>query len=392
MSIKEQLAAAKARLAELEQPVADGDAEAIEQAEAALAEVAELEEKLAEAERKDSVLAALKATAPTTADNSKEKPMHTLGEYALKHLDLTAIRSGAAKTAGTEYGFKAYTDPQVSQTVQTYSTDVADQGLRDLAVRNAFGAEQISGNAITFFTLGAKEDNSAPSPKGVNEAAAKPQFHIVEGTVTKALTKVAGWFYETDELLEDNPYLASALDNRGLYELDAAVEDNLLTTLAATSGIGAKTYTNGTNVNPDVILDAIMAVKEDTRFNADTIIINPTDYAILRKLKTASGSNEYVGGGFFYGPHGNGQVTIQPGIWGLNTIVTPNVTAGTVLVGAFKQGATVVTKAGEGARIEIHRGDHDDAIYNRVTVVVEERLALAVRYPKAFVKITEAAA
>ena len=73
------------------------------------------------------------------------------------------------------------------------------------------------------------------------------------------------------------------------------------------------------------------------------------------------------------------------------TIVTPNITAGTVLVGAFKQGATVVTKAGEGARIEVHTGDHDDAIYNRVTVVVEERLALAVRYPKAFVKITEAA-
>ena len=390
MSIKEQLAAAKARLAELEQPVADGDAEAIEQAEAALAEVAELEEKLAEAERKDNVLAALKAAAPTNA-NSKENTMPTIGEYALKNLDLTAIRNGAAKTAGTEYGFKAYTDPQVSQTVNTYSTDVADQGLRDLAVRGLFGAEQISGNAITFFTLGAKEDNSAPSPKGVNEAAAKPQFHIVEGTVTKALQKIAGWFYETDELLEDNPYLATALNNRGLYELDAAVEDYLLTTLAATSGIGAKTYAHNGNVNPDVILDAIMDVKKDTRFNADAIIINPTDYAILRKLKTASGSNEYVGGGFFYGPHGNGNVAVQPGIWGLETIVTPNVTAGTVLVGAFKQGATVVTKAGEGARIEVHTGDHDDAIYNRVTVVVEERLALAVRYPKAFVKITEAA-
>ena len=389
MSIKEQLAAAKARLAELEQPVADGDAEAIEQAEAALAEVAELEEKLAEAERKDNVLAALKAAAPTNA-NSKENTMPTIGEYALKNLDLSAVRSGAAKTAGTGYGFKAYTDPQVSQTIQTYSTDVADQGLRDLAVRNAFGAERISGNAITFFTLGAKEDNSAPSPKGVNEGAAKPQFHIVEGTVTKTLQKIAGWFYETDELLEDNAFLASALDNRGLYELDAAVEDYLLTTLAATSGIGAKTYAHNGNVTPDVILDAIMAVKGDTRFNADTVIINPTDYAILRKLKTASGSNEYVGGGFFYGPNGN-PVAVQPGIWGLNTIVTPNVTAGTVLVGAFKQGATVVTKDGDGARIEIVTGDHDDAIYNRVTVVVEERVALAVRYPKAFVKITEAA-
>ena len=382
MTINERLDAAKAALVEAK------DADDAEALTAAIAEFKAATEAKEQADEADSLIKSL-------SNPKEEKPMDstieakTIGEYALKNLDLTAIRNGAAKTAGTEYGFKAYTDPQVSQTVYTYSTDVADQGLRDLAVRNAFGAEQISGNAITFFTLGAKEDNSAPSPKGVNEAAAKPQFHIVEGTVTKALQKIAGWFYETDELLEDNPYLASALNNRGLYELDAAVEDYLLTTLAATSGIGAKTYANGTSVNPDVILDAIMAVKEDTRFNADTIIINPTDYAILRKLKTASGSNEYVGGGFFYGPNGN-PVTVQPGIWGLETIVTPNVTSGTVLVGAFKQGATVVTKAGEGARIEVHTGDHDDAIYNRVTVVVEERLALAVRYPKAFVKITEA--
>ena len=383
MTINERLDAAKAALVEAKD--AD-DAEALSNAIAEFKAATEAKEQADEA---DSLIKSL-------SNPKEEKPMDTIteaktiGEYAIKNLDLTAIRNGAAKTAGTEYGFKAYTDPQVSQTVYTYSTDVADQGLRDLAVRGAFGAEQITGNAITFFTLGAKEDNSAPSPKGVNEAAAKPQFHIVEGTVTKPLQKIAGWFYETDELLEDNPYLASALNNRGLYELDAAVEDYLLTTLAATSGIGTKTYTNGGDVTPDVILDAIMAVKGDTRFNADTIIINPTDYAILRKLKTASGSNEYVGGGFFYGPSGN-PVTIQPGIWGLNTIVTPNVTAGTVLVGAFKQGATVVTKAGEGARIEVHTGDHDDAIYNRVTVVVEERLALAVRYPKAFVKITEAA-
>lgn len=383
MTINERLDAAKAALVEAKD--AD-DAEALSNAIAEFKAATEAKEQADEA---DSLIKSL-------SNPKEEKPMDTIteaktiGEYAIKNLDLTAIRNGAAKTAGTEYGFKAYTDPQVSQTVYTYSTDVADQGLRDLAVRGAFGAEQITGNAITFFTLGAKEDNSAPSPKGVNEAAAKPQFHIVEGTVTKPLQKIAGWFYETDELLEDNPYLASALNNRGLYELDAAVEDYLLTTLAATSGIGTKTYTNGGDVTPDVILDAIMAVKGDTRFNADTIIINPTDYAILRKLKTASGSNEYVGGGFFYGPSGN-PVTVQPGIWGLNTIVTPNVTAGTVLVGAFRQGATVVTKAGEGARIEVHTGDHDDAIYNRVTVVVEERLALAVRYPKAFVKITEAA-
>ena len=383
MNINERLEAAKAALVEAK----DGeDADALQSA---------IDEfKAAEAAKKsaDEADQLIKSLGTVKENTPMEETPKNLGEFAAKNLDLAPVREGAAKSAGTNYGFKAYTDPQVSQTVYSYSTDVADQGLRDLAVRQLFGQEQISvGNALNYFVLGAKEDNSAPSPKTVNQAAAKPQFHIVEGTVTATLQKIAGWFYETDELLEDNAYLASALNNRGLYELDAAVEAYLLSTLQAVSGIGTDTYAHNGDVDPDTILDAIMAIKSDTRFNADAIIINPTDYAKLRELKTASGSNEYVGGGCFYGPHGNGPAAVQPGIWGLNTVVTPNITAGTVLVGAFKQGATVVTKAGEGARIEVFRGDHDDAIYNRVTVVVEERIALATRYPKAFVKITEAA-
>ena len=383
MNINERLEAAKAALVEAK----DGeDADALQSA---------IDEfKAAEAAKKsaDEADQLIKSLGTVKENTPMEETPKNLGEFAAKNLDLAPVREGAAKSAGTNYGFKAYTDPQVSQTVYSYSTDVADQGLRDLAVRQLFGQEQISvGNALNYFVLGAKEDNSAPSPKTVNQAAAKPQFHIVEGTVTATLQKIAGWFYETDELLEDNAYLASALNNRGLYELDAAVEAYLLSTLQSVSGIGTDTYAHNGDVDPDTILDAIMSIKNDTRFNADAIIINPTDYAKLRELKTASGSNEYVGGGCFYGPHGNGPAAVQPGIWGLNTVVTPNITAGTVLVGAFKQGATVVTKAGEGARIEVFRGDHDDAIYNRVTVVVEERIALATRYPKAFVKITEAA-
>ncbi len=381
MTINERYEAAKAALAEAK------DMEDADALQSAIDEFKAAEAAKKSAEEADDLIKSL----GTVKENTPmEETPKTLGEFAMKNLNLDAMRAGNAKSAGTGFGFKTYTDPQKSQTVYSYSTNVGDV-IRDLEVRDAFGAEQISGNAHKYFILGAREDNSAPAPGAVNEAAAKPQFHIVESSATATLQKIAGWFYETDELLEDNPYLASALNNRGLYELDAAVEDYLLTTLAATSGIGAKTYAHNGNVTPDVILDAIMAVKNDTRFNADTIIINPTDYAILRKLKTASGSNEYVGGGCFYGPYGNGQVAVQPGVWGLKTIVTPNITQGTVLVGAFKQGASVITKAGDGARIEVFTGDHDDAIYNRVTVVVEERIALAVRQPKAFVKITEAA-
>lgn len=334
---------------------------------------------------KAAILEGMKAPEPKEV---KAAPAKSLGEYAAKNLDLEAMRMGRAKSAGTGFGFKAYTDPQVSQQMLVTSQNVVDNAIRDLEVRSAFGSEQISGNALKYFILGAKEDNSAPSPKGVAEAAAKPQFHIVESSATVTLQKIAGWFYETDELLEDNAFLKSALDARGLYELDAAIEGYLLTTLLGTSGLGSETYTHNADVDPDTVFKAIMDVKSNSGLNADTIIMNPADYQAVRLLKDGT---QYFGGGCFYGPYGNGNVDLQPGLWGLKTIVTPNITAGTVLVGAFKQGASVITKAGEGARIEVHTGDHDDAIYNRVTVVVEERLGLAVRRPAAFVKITEAA-
>lgn len=338
---------------------------------------------------KAAILDGFKAEKPVEVAETEAK---TLGEYAIKNLDLTAIRSGASKSAGTQFGFKAYTDPQTSQQIIQYDRNVVDTAIRDLAIRALFGAERISGNALKYFILGAREDNSAPAPGAVNEGAAKPQFHIVDSSATVTLQKIAGWFYETDELLEDNDFLKSALDARGLFELDARINTYLLTTLLGTSGIGSATYAKNGTVSADDVFTAIMKVKSDSGMNADAIVINPTDYQRIRLLKDGTGGTigQYYGGGYFYGPYGNGQVAQQPGLWGLNTVITPDITAGTVLVGAFKQGASVITKSNEGARIEIVTGDHDDAIYNRVTVVVEERLGLAVRRPAGFVKITEA--
>ena len=337
---------------------------------------------------KSAILDSMKAAKPMEV---KEEAAKSLGEYAMKNLDLESLRSGHSKSAGTGYGFKTYTDAQSSQTMLVTSQNVVDTAIRDLAVRQLFGAEQISGNSLKYFILGAREDNSAPAPGAVNEGAAKPQFHIVESNATASLQKIAGWFYETDELLEDNAFLASALNARGLYELDARIEAYLISTVLSASGINTDTYAYGAHIDPDTMFEAMMTIKTQSGLNADAVVIHPTDYQYLRLAKDNSGNGQYFGGGCFYGPYGNGQVVAQPGIWGLNTIVTPNITQGTILVGSFKQGASVITKAGEGARLEIVTGDHDDAIYNRVTVVVEERLALAVRRPKAFVKITEAA-
>lgn len=339
---------------------------------------------------KSAILDSFKAEKPVEAKS--EPAPKTLGEFAMKNLDLSAIRAGSAKSAGTGYGFKTYTDAQTSQQIITYDTNVVDTAFRDLEVRNLYGAERISGNALKYFILGAREDNSAPAPGTVSEGSAKAQFHIVESSDTATLQKIAGWFYETDELLEDNAFLASALNSRGLYELDARVEAYLLSQTLGASGINTDTYAYGAKIDPDTVFKAIMTIKAQSGLNADGIIMHPTDYQAVRLLKDGSGGTigQYYGGGCFYGPNGNG-VNLQPGLWGLRTVVTPNITQGTILVGAFKQGASVITKDNAGARIEVVTGDHDDRIYNRVTVIVEERLALAVRRPKAFCKITEAA-
>ena len=314
-----------------------------------------------------------------------EAPAKSLGEYAEKHLDLSAMLSGASKSAGTPYGFKAATDAHLAPQIISYSQNVVDVRPEN-AIRGLFGSEQISGNAITYYQMGATEAVSGGAPKSVAQGATKPQFHVPYTPVTVALQKIAGWFYETDELLSDAPFLRSAIDNRGMFELAKAADTYLATTLLATSGIQSETY--AATMSADDIFNAMMDIKTQTGYDADAILINPTDYAALRLAK--DGSSQYYGGGYFFAPYGNGNLETQPGIWGLKTVVTTAVAAGTVLVGAFKAAASVVNKAGEGASIEVHRGDHDDAINNRVTVVVEERLALAVRVPAAFAKVSKA--
>lgn len=316
-----------------------------------------------------------------------DAPAKTLGEFAVKNLDLSGIRRGTSRTAATGYGFKAATDPHTAPTVPVLNTELPARD-RNTSVRDLFGSVEISGNAYTYFIEGALE-GATGWPSAIDENAAKPQIHMPYSPVTVSLEKIAGWFYETDELLEDAPWMASAINNRGLFALDSAIESYLASELAQTSGIqSVNSHTIGT---PDAILQAIMDIKTATGLDADAILINPADYFALRSTKDQN--DQYMGGGFMYGPYGNGAVVPQPGIWGLNTVITnaipPMSNNGAIFVGAFRQAAEVVTKANAGARIEIVTGDHDDRTHNRVTVVVEDRLALAVHMPAAFAVVAD---
>lgn len=377
MTFKEQIEAKQAELDALKDRVEADDADAIKDAEAIMAELDELNEKAEQAETKKAALARMGSETPKTAADETAK---NLGEYAVKNLDVSAIRNGSAKNAGTDYGYmrgsKAATDLHTAPSIVVTDTNIVEN-RRPLSLRDLFGAERISGNAISYYVETATEG----APAEVAEGALKPQFHMGYEPATATLQKIAGWFYETDELLEDAEFMASAINNRGLYELDLAVEKYLADKLLNTSGIGSVAEAP----SADSIFKAMTAVQTASGHVADAVVINPVDYQTIRLSKDQAG--QYLGGGAFFAPYGNGDVVAQPGLWGLNTIVSTAVEQGTAIVGAFRTAASVYSKANAGARIEVFVGDHDDAVNNRVTVVVEERLELVTRIPSAFVEV-----
>lgn len=363
MTLKEQLVEKKAALAALEEDIKAGNEDAIIQGEEINNEINDLVKSIEKAEKADALLAQI---------GTNEKPEETGMEErtGLKAMNLESIK-GARGSVSTY--IKAATDNEVTTPIIDTDKKVVDI-MPQLGVRGLFGAESISGNALTYFVMGALEGEPAVTAEG----AAKPQIHIPYEPKTAALAKIACFMKETDELLSDAAFLESAIRSRGVYEFNKAVEDYLVSTLIATSGV----QTGGNTITFDTILAAKQDIFADTGYAPDALLINPADWATL--LQTKDSNLQYLLGGPAYGSYGNGAYNANPRIWGLNVVESAAVPAGKAVVGAFKAAASVVTKAGEGLRVEVSNSDQDDFIKNRVTVRIEERLLEAVRVPAAF--------
>ena len=380
MTLLEKLTEAKDQLFEIKAAVETGEksaddlAQAIENVKAAQANVDA-------ADQADELIKSL-GTNETNEKESEDLKMEytNIGEHVAAHLAEAGINA-KQKFNYTAPAFKAAAPMVIPSGVKPAITDY-DKNVygarRPLVVADLFSSERISGNALTFFVESATVEGG---PAYTTEATEKPMMSFGDPTpVTVALAKIASYMKESDEMIEDASWLADAINGRGLYQHELAVESYLVTALSGTSGIGT-----GNLLTPDGIFNALMTVQTNSGFAADAILINPTDYANLRLRKDQNG--QYLGGGFAFGGYGNGAVELQPAIWGIPTVITPAVGVGTCIVGAFKAGASVVRKS-NGVVVDIANQNEDDFIKNLVTILIEERLALAVRRPSAFVKIT----
>lgn len=328
----------------------------------------------------------------------EDRPAKSLGEHFVKNAgdSLKGRKGSRFQVSAQEY--KAAGDVQVTPgplapALTQVDTNIVTGNRRRLTIADLLGSETISGTALTYFVEGALEGNF----ETVAENGQKPQLHFADPTaVTEALKKIAAFIKESDELVDDLPFLKSAIDGRLLYQLGLFEENQLLNGngtgqnlrgLLQRSGIQSVTSASQA-ANADTLFSAITLTAQNSGLDADGIVINPADYQVLRLSKDANG--QYFGGGFFAGQYGNGTLVEQPPLWGLRTVVTPAIAAGTALVGAFGQAASVIRKGG--VSVEATNSNEDDFTNNRITIRAEERLALAVRRPSGLVKVTLGAA
>lgn len=392
-TLMEQREAAYKSAQALIEDVKAGDESAVEKAEALMAEVKSFDEKI-ERQKKGAALIQAIGGLQDHEETPAPSDAKSLGEFAAKQIGDRLKASKGSKFTLSTPEFKAATDVHVTPgalapALATIDTNIVTGVRRRLTVADLLGSESISGTAITYFVEGALEGDFAI----VGENGQKPQLHYADPTpVTEALKKIAGFIKESDEIIEDLPWFMSAINGRLLYNLGLFEENQLLAgsgTGANLAGIlnrsGIQTETSADAAdNADALFRAITKTALNSGLDADGIVINPVDYQALRLSKDANG--QYFGGGFFAGQYGNGGIQEQPPLWGLRTVVTPAIAAGTALVGAFAQAGSVIRKGG--VRVESTNSDEDDFTNNRVTIRAEERLALAVRRPSAFVKVT----
>ncbi len=364
------------------------------QLDAHLKAVDELDAQIADSDKVDRVMGL--ANAETKTQEKTGQQARSLGEHFIKHAGprLAEIRGvNGASVSAPEY--KAATDTQTvgavftNPVLTTFDRTIIPAFRLRLVVADLLSQGTISGNAISYFVEGALEGAFTT----VAEGAAKPQLHFVDPTlVTDALKKIAGFIKFTDEMAEDLEFYVSEINNRLVYELAKFEEAQILggngtgtNLLGLLNRSGIQTETGASIAdNADAVFRAMTKVSTGSGLDADGIVIHPTDYQAFRLKKDAN--NQYYGGGFFSGEYGVGTVVSQPPLWGLRTVVTPAITAGTVLVGAFTQAATLYRKGG--VRVESTNSHASDFTSNLITTRAEERVALAVRVPAGLVKLT----
>lgn len=258
--------------------------------------------------------------------------------------------------------------------------EIHTPGLRRLTIRQLLAQSRTNSNTIEF-TKETGFQNMAASQTG--EGVEKAQSDITFDADTAPVVTIAHWMRTSKQILADAPRLQSYIDGRMRYGLAYQEELQLLMGSGMSNNLeGVYTQATaysapGVTVADQTAIDTIrlaLLQAELALYPSDGVILNPTDWAAIELTKDDVG--RYI--------IGNPQGALAPTLWSRPVVATPAMTVDKFLVGAFGMGAEVFDR--EDAAVLVSTEDGNNFRKNQVTILAEERIALAVYRTEAFIK------
>jgi HK97 family phage major capsid protein len=254
---------------------------------------------------------------------------------------------------------------------------VVEEPLRPLSIRALLDPGTTDSNLIEWV----KELLFTNNADVVSEGALKPQSDITYELEQVPVRTIAHWFRASKQVLADFKQLATLINGRARWGLKIKEEDQIL----FGDGTGqnllglipqATPYNTGLSRPGDTYIDTIRHAILQVRlayYPASGVVMSPTDWHHLELTK--DNENRYL----IASPTSR----TPPMIWGQPVVEADGMPLGDFLVGAFRMAATLFDR--EQASIMLSTEDQDNFVRNMVTILCEERLALAVSRPAAFV-------
>jgi len=308
--------------------------------------------------------------------------------------------SDLRKALETNRGYKAFRDgtqrsftidlPNVDfktiilvsgMTPQAQRLDVQTMGIENRTIADLMLQGNTDRPTIDYF----EETTLTNAADTVAENAQKPESALAWTLRTETVRKVATWIPASKEAMDDIPMLESQIRGRLAYMVTRSEEaqviagDGVAPNILGLLARGTQTQAKGADPTPDAVYKAMQKVRgaAGTGFSEPTaVVFHPNDWTDVKLLRTVDGV--YIWGN----PSDEG----PDRIWGLPVRQTTAMTEGTALTGAFRPEAEVFRR--EGITITVATEDGSDFLFNRVKIMAESRLALAVYRPLAFCTVT----
>lgn len=309
----------------------------------------------------------------------------SFGEQFVNSDQFKAFAGQAMPRGRVDMGFKAAitslttdADGSAGDLVQTTRLPgIITPPDRRMTIRDLITPGRMDGNALEYV----KETGFTNNAGMVAEGAKKPESSLKYDLVSTTAKVIAHFVKASRQILDDASQLASIIDGRLRYGLAFKEEQQLLSgdgTGQNLLGILPQATAFSAPFDPDLVtlIDRIrlgMLQAQLAEYPASGIVLHPTDWAKIELTKDTTG--RYI--------IGNPQGSIGASLWNLPVVTTQAIAEGKFLTGAFRLGAQLFDRWQ--ARVEVATENEDDFVKNLVTVLAEERLALAVYRPEAFI-------